>query len=422
MPHVVALALRRQVCGIRTSLTSMLPAAVVGMLGMLLSALPASLHAATVQGAQGAQGVQVAQPAGVQAPAPAQRAADPQGASPATGAPAAGADARVVAVLLPLESPTFGRAAAHVRSGLTAAWSHSANKHRIDLRFIPVGDQAGDIVASYNQALAANAQAIIGPLIRDQVSLLATALAKSDPVNVPTLALNVVDGDPRLAQNLFLFGLSTEADARQVARLALRDGHKRALVLTQPNAFSRRVQQAFIEAFSDAGGSIAAQHAAVTDLGALNRLRAATPGSGADMIFIAADLPTARTVRPFTDTQLPAFATSQLWSGPIDPNANMDLNGTRLIDMPWLLEPDHPAVMVYPRSQPALAPENERLYALGIDAYRLAELALERGLLPGLALDGVTGRITLERGHWLTREPVPAQVWQGQLLIGGDRK
>jgi len=342
--------------------------------------------------------------------------------SPPHTAPPAAAPARVVAVLLPLDSPVFGRAAGHVRSGITAAWAHSASKAGIELRFIPVGDQPNDIVGAYNQALAGNARAIVGPLIRDQVNALAAALGQSAAVNVPTVALNVVDGDPRLPQNLFLFGLSTEADARQVARMALRDGRKRALVLTQPNAFSRRVQQAFIDAFADGGGAVGAQHPALTDLTALNKLRAAAAAANADMIFIAADLVVARTVRAFLDSNLPTYATSQVWAGPIDPNASLDLNGTRLLDMPWLLEPDHPAVMVYPRSQPALLPENERLYALGIDAYRLVELALERGLLPGLALDGVTGRITLERGHWLTREASPAQLWQGQLLIGTEKR
>ncbi len=342
--------------------------------------------------------------------------------SPPHTAPPAAAPARVVAVLLPLDSPVFGRAAGHVRSGITAAWAHSASKAGIELRFIPVGDQPNDIVGAYNQALAGNARAIVGPLIRDQVNALAAALGQSAAVNVPTVALNVVDGDPRLPQNLFLFGLSTEADARQVARMALRDGRKRALVLTQPNAFSRRVQQAFIDAFADGGGAVGAQHPALTDLTALNKLRAAAAAANADMIFIAADLVVARTVRAFLDSNLPTYATSQVWAGPIDPNASLDLNGTRLLDMPWLLEPDHPAVMVYPRSQPALLPENERLYALGIDAYRLVELALERGLLPGLSLDGVTGRITLERAHWLTREASPAQIWQGQLLIGTGKK
>ncbi len=336
--------------------------------------------------------------------------------------PPAASTRRVIAVLLPTESPAFGRAATHVRSGLSAAWSQSPSKGKFELRFVPLGDQPNDVITAYNLALSAGAEAIIGPLIRDQVTALANGLALSAPVTVPTIALNTVDGGARLVPNLFLFGLSTESEARQVARLALRDGHKRALVLTQANVLSRRLQQAFIETFSENGGSIAAQHAAVTDLGAMNRMRAATANIGADMVFIAADLPTARTVRPFLDTQLPTYATSQLWSGPIDPNANLDLNGTRLLDMPWLLEPDHAAVMVFPRSQPALPPENERLYALGIDAYRLAELAIERGIQPGLSLDGVTGRVTLERGHWLAREPAPAQLWQGQLVPGTERR
>lgn len=348
--------------------------------------------------------------------------AAPHAIAASTTEKSAASDVPTIAVLLPLDSPVFGRVAAHVQSGVGSAWTQSARRDRVQLRFIRIGDQPNDVIAGYNEALIANARVIVGPLIRDQVTVLATALAQTPDVNVTTIALNVVDGEVPLAPNLYLFGLSTEADARQVARLAQRDGHRSALVLAQPNAFSRRVQQAFSEAFRDSGGSIVAQHAATTDLNALNRLRGAAASSGADMIFIAADLATARVVRPFLDRQLPTYATSQIWSGTIDPNANLDLNGTRLLDMPWLLEPDHPAVMIYPRAQPPLPPENARLQALGIDAYRLAELALDGGLPPGLSLDGVTGRISLERSHWLTREPLPAQVQDGQLVLGTERR
>jgi len=417
MPHLVALALRRQVWGIRTLVTSVLALVVLLPAASMTVAAQAPAAGTTTTTAPGT--ASALPPGGAQA-RPAPLAVPHTVPAPVPLPPPS--ERRVLAVMLPLDSPTFGRAAAHVRSGITAAWSQSPAKGRMDLRFIPIGDQPGDVIASYNQALAAGAQAIVGPLIRDQVTALANGLAQSAPAGVATLALNIADGDTRIAPNLFLFGLSTEAEARQVARLALRDGRRRALVLTQPTAFSRRLQQAFIESFSGNGGSIVAQHAAVTDVGAMNRLRAATTGIGADMVFIAADLATARTVRPFLDTQLPTYATSQLWSGPIDPNANLDLNGTRLLDMPWLLEPDNAAVMVFPRSQPALSPENERLYALGIDAYRLAEMSIERGIQPGLSLDGVTGRITLERGSWLVREPVPAQIWQGQLVPSPERR
>jgi hypothetical protein len=46
-----------------------------------------------------------------------------------------------------------------------------------------------------------------------------------------------------------------------------------------------------------------------------------------------------------------------------------ELDGVRLMQMPWLVWPDHPAVMAYPRLGGQLANvELQRLYALGIDA------------------------------------------------------
>jgi outer membrane PBP1 activator LpoA protein len=72
-----------------------------------------------------------------------------------------------------------------------------------------------------------------------------------------------------------------------------------------------------------------------------------------------------------------------------------ELNGIRLLDIPWQLQSDHPAVMVYPRpvalSDQRRSADIERLYALGIDAYRVArEIALKR---TSFELDGVTGKL-----------------------------
>ena len=80
-------------------------------------------------------------------------------------------------------------------------------------------------------------------------------------------------------------------------------------------------------------------------------------------------------------------------------NDSFDVNVT-FVDMPWLIEPDHPAVMGYPRPDPGSA-EFERLYALGIDAWRIAKMLLagERSL----KLDGVTGELTLGPGGIIDR-------------------
>ena len=58
--------------------------------------------------------------------------------------------------------------------------------------------------------------------------------------------------------------------------------------------------------------------------------------------------------------------------------AGVDLADVRFVDMPWLLQPDHPAVMVYPRPDCARADDLERFYALGIDAFRVAQECCSR--------------------------------------------
>ncbi len=74
-----------------------------------------------------------------------------------------------------------------------------------------------------------------------------------------------------------------------------------------------------------------------------------------------------------------------------------EMDETRLLDIPWQLQADHPAVMVYP--QLAMSTDRkrdadlERLYALGIDAYRVArEIAMQR---TRFELDGVTGKLSV---------------------------
>jgi len=62
----------------------------------------------------------------------------------------------------------------------------------------------------------------------------------------------------------------------------------------------------------------------------------------------------------------------------------------------------------------ALSVEQERLYAFGIDAFRLA-LTLLKGE-PGRApLDGVTGRIALAPGNAFIRTLTPAEVDRGRV-------
>jgi outer membrane PBP1 activator LpoA protein len=76
--------------------------------------------------------------------------------------------------------------------------------------------------------------------------------------------------------------------------------------------------------------------------------------------------------------------------------------------------------MSYERPDPAQANiEYQRFYAIGIDAYRIAQSLLkpDSEFQP---LDGVTGYITLDRDRRLTREAVPAQFVQGETRVLSD--
>jgi outer membrane PBP1 activator LpoA protein len=112
-------------------------------------------------------------------------------------------------------------------------------------------------------------------------------------------------------------------------------------------------------------------------------------------ILLALDAGEAAAVRPWLPADVPVVATSRIHL--FDQSAiglAQDLEGIAFVDMPWLLEPDHAAVMTYSRPAVPYSAELERLYALGIDAYRIAAERL-RGTRR-FELDGVTGRLRID--------------------------
>jgi outer membrane PBP1 activator LpoA protein len=243
----------------------------------------------------------------------------------------------------------------------------------------------------------------------------AGALARSDCPRQPTLALNEPQPGTDLPPNLYSVSLSLEQEARQVALLAVAEGGRTAVVITAPSPLSKRVQEAFERDWSRAAGAIAGRltFSGGGDDAPLVRDRLATARS-ADMVFMALDQPEARTVRPYVSGMLPLYATSMSINPRAETIVNVDLQGVRYVEMPWFVQPDHPAVMVYPHPRTPMSVEQERLYAFGIDAFRLA-LAMLR---PDRKwpLDGVTGKITLEAGNYFSRTLTPAEVDGGRVI------
>ena len=337
-------------------------------------------------------------------------AADNEASAGAT-APA-GVVQPALALLLPLASPDFARPAEAVRLGFMAALKHSGEKLTVGVFATDASSES--ILAGYEQAVKLGARLVVGPMTRAGVS----ALAASTLVSVPTLGLNLPEGKTALPPRFYTFGLALEAEVQLVARSAAAENLKSAILVSAKGPLAQRSRAAFAETWERLGGVIAESYEfdAQTDLSAL---RKALANAQADLVFLAADTKQARAVRPFLNHHIAVFATSQVNSGGNDSLANGDLNGIRFVEMPWLVQPDHPAVMVYPRPK-GITAELDRFYALGIDAFRIAAALIEAPRK--LSLDGVTGRLTLY-GNVVAREPVQAVFRNGVgVTLGHDEQ
>jgi outer membrane PBP1 activator LpoA protein len=321
-----------------------------------------------------------------------------------------------IALLLPLKSGPFARLAEAVRRG---AWE----AHRVHaggglpLVVYSTSDDAFDIMQTYQKAVAQGAQLVIGPLTRSAVS----ALANSTMVSVPTLALNAPEGDAPLPSYLYVFGLQVENEAKQVAALAAQQGRRRALVVSARTGLSKRLSQAFTEEWLRRGNEVSEEFSYTSDAAELGKLRDMLAVASSDMVFLALDGQQSKLMRSYLGLSMPIYATS-LVNASSDALAHLELNGVIFVDMPWLLLPDHPAVLSYARPDSAAADlEFQRFYALGIDAYRIAQ-----GLIGPRAdaapLDGVTGTIIVDRERRVLREPVVAQFTQGETKILFDEQ
>jgi outer membrane PBP1 activator LpoA protein len=329
-------------------------------------------------------------------------------ASPRVPGPAARGH---LALILPTASPALGRLAEAVRTGFTAA-VQVAGREAPPVDLIAVADEGAGLVDACRQAQAASALLVIAAITHDGAS----ALAKSDCARQPLLALNEPQGivPADLPPTFYTVSLSIEQEARQVALMAVADGRRSAVVIGSPSPLAKRVQEAFEREWSRAAGEI--RHVPYSgNPDDAPALRERLESSTSDMAFIALEPAEARAIRPYIPATLPLYATSLSVNPRAEAIVNLDLQGLRYVEMPWFIQPDHPAVMVYPQPSTPMSVDQERLYAYGIDAFRLA-VHLLRGDARRAPLDGVTGRITLPSGTAFERTLTPAEVDGGHVI------
>jgi outer membrane PBP1 activator LpoA protein len=301
-----------------------------------------------------------------------------------------------IALLLPLRSATLAAAADAVRAGFMAGAERDGAGFKVEI--VSTGDTAADVLDAYARAAAAS-DIVVGPLSRSA----ATALAGSAGVNKPTILLSAPDTRNPLPRLLLVAGLSVEDEARQVADWAAREHpHGRALVLTGDAAWAQRAAGAFEARWSQlghTGGRMALPAAGdPTAQAAIGELKQRLDIDPPDLLFAALDASQLDVVRRRLDAAgvpaIPCYG-----GGAANPGRQASgaaaLDGLRVLDLPWIVAPDHPAVMPYPRPpNPEQPLDMDRLYALGIDAFRVARAMTLHPDAP-FAIDGVTGRLSV---------------------------
>lgn len=340
-----------------------------------------------------------------------------------------------VAVMLPLSGSLAGAGEA-IRNGLlTGYYSALSRNHPVPvLRFYDTG--SADVIELYNRAIEDDAQFVLGPLDKAGVD----KLAGVDRLPVPTLALNYVDRE-NVPANLYQFGLAPEDEARQVARHTFDQGARLAGVLFPDSDWGQRVADTFVETFEQKGGLITTRQAyndaetrAVADLLSigqshgrareLNRLTSLhlqfepRRRQDLDILFLVANTDQARQVKPALNfhyaSDLPVYATSHVYGGRPRPDRDHDLNGIRFVDLPWLLDRESNLHDLARETWPDGHGSRERLFALGVDAWRLQARLHMLQTVPDSQLPGVTGRLKVGHNRHLVRQLDWAFFSQGE--------
>ncbi len=337
---------------------------------------------------------------------------------------------RHIALLLPLSGP-LQRAGEAVRDGFLAAYYESplgGDPPRITLYDTAAGE---DVVTLYRRALMDGADRVVGPLDKQRLARLVAALTPERP----TLALNYLEGEPPFFEHLYFFGLSPQNEAEQVALRAWQDGHDRAVMIVPDSRWGERMAGYFDAAWQALGGQLASMAEyppkksdfskpikAMLNLDQSEARRRALQRllgqrlrfeprrrQDVDFVFMAAFPRQARLIAPqlrfHHAADLPVYTTSHAYAGRRDRQADRDMNGVVLGDIPWLLEdPDQfPHLQAAQRLWPQRMDTLGRLYALGADAYNLLFYLDWFRANPDARLRGATGIISMDDRHRMHR-------------------
>ncbi|MEO8738751.1 MAG: penicillin-binding protein activator [Casimicrobiaceae bacterium] len=311
-----------------------------------------------------------------------------------------------IALVLPLESPIYGRAADAVKAGFMAAAERAGAGGRV--RIIGHGDDG--VLPAFAAADNSGAALIVGPLTRDDLK---TVLAMA-PTRPRMLALNLPDDLAQLPSEAYALTLGVDGDATLLARVARADGVRVVALVAADAPLQRRFAAAFAAEWRRNGGTAPREFRFDPNPDVLVLLRRELGARPPDAVVLAVDADDASLAKSFLPPG-PVYASSQIADG-LPATMLRDLDGVRYVELPWLADPDSPALSQMPH--PSLdSPVLERLYALGLDAFAVAQMLAEPVPPDRIELEGATGHITLTSTRVFERQGRVVAIRDGRIHL-----
>lgn len=365
--------------------------------------------------------------------APAQDQAAPA-AEPTAQAPAASATPQTTAspVTQPVTAPT-----AQPQPAVASAANPSAELKIYDTTSQPISQLLA-------QAQQDGATLVVGPLLKENVD---DVIKSNTPLNV--LALNQPEKVESRA-NLCYFALSPEDEARDAARHIHQQGKQTPLLLVPRGALGDRVVSAFADEWLKLGGASVLQQrfgstaelragvnggggialtgtpvstlpsAQNSSLGSADEMPVSSGGS-VDAAYILATPEQIAYIKPMiamrngSQNNVTLYASSRSAQGTAGPDFRLEMEGLQYSEIP-MLAGSNPALM----QQALSAVRNDfslaRLYAMGADAWSLANHFTQMRQTPGFELNGNTGDLTATRDCVINRKLSWLKYQQGKIV------
>ena len=335
---------------------------------------------------------------------PSQEPATPPDATQPTAARPNGI---AIVLVLPLDSAVYGRAAAAVSAGFLAAAQAAATPTRV------IAHADGDPLPGFSEARKLGARVVVGPLVRDDLRTLAAA-----DIDLPTtLALNQLDEGLPLPERVYALSLAIEAEGRQLARLLRVQGAQTVAVVSADAPLQKRFGSAFVGEWILQGGGPPETFRFARAPEELTKLRRDLARTPIDAVLLAVDGSDVALLKQFVGVT-PSYTSSQA-NDRLQLESQHDLDDLQFVELPWLADPGSPALEGLPRGNYPNA-SLERLYALGIDAFRIAKAFVDGP--PGkLEIDGATGHLTLGESRVFIREGQLMRLRDGRVEVVAPR-